>query len=256
MRQTEILCSLTTLKVSNSSWQSKIEELKNIKLSRFALFLTGIRPGEREYLFEKLETLSRVYKFEIPFVHATSDMNDDEFKRLINTFGTECFNLHPLRCYPLKHNLSEDVKSRIYIENSTPTGELFDEDIESFAGLCLDLSHCEDARFYNQVAFNSILNVASKFKVGANHLSSVLPTAHTISEGRPVRSSHIFSGLPTYDYVKKYPENFWGKFATIELDDSFSTQLVVKTYVERLLNESVIDSSTQTNSNNDSAVAA
>jgi hypothetical protein len=235
MIETEVLCSLTTIKIKDSSWEDKLHELSELRLSRFALFVTGLNSSERIRLYEKLKILRNQFFFEIPFVHATSDMTNIEFHKLRDEFGTDKFNLHPTRCYPIKDNLDSTIKEKIYIENATPDGLLLNTDIEGFAGLCLDLSHCEDAKYYKKDVFQSLENLTYHYQVGANHISSVLPSAHAIYEGRPIRSNHIYSGLSSFDYVLNYHPNFWGAYAAIELDDSFATQLEVKTYIESML---------------------
>jgi hypothetical protein len=235
MGMSEVLCSLTTIKIKNATWQSKIIELKNLDINRFALFLTGIRGSERDYLIEKLRSLNKSYKISIPFVHATSDMNEDEYKLLIDEFGCEVFNLHPTRCYPLKKELSQELREKIYIENSTPTGELFDSDLENFAGLCLDISHLEDLRHYIDDNFQSILGLISKHKIGVNHISAVGNFAHSLSLGRPIRHKHIMNSLDEFKYLEKYDRNLFGKFIAIELDEDFKTQLAVKSHIEQLI---------------------
>jgi len=182
------------------------------------------------------------YRFQIPFVHARSDMSDDEYYFLQGEFGTEAFNLHPVRDYPLLYPLSKSVKSKIYVENATLLGgDLLATDLEGYAGICFDLSHCEDERLRDSKAYDHFLDLALKFEIGANHISSI-PKTHLGDLGPEYRSQHFFSNLEAFDYLRNYSANFIGPYCAIELEDPISVHLRVKPYIESGIQEIMFES--------------
>lgn len=225
-----LLPSITTLSNPISSWEKQIQELAPLQITQAALFLTGLATSaERKTCYASLESLQKQYAFSLPAVHARSEMEADEYRYLMHQFGTERFNLHPRRDYPIPA-LPADLHPHIYIEN-IPT--LHAKDLEQFAGICLDLSHLEDCRRLQESAYNEILELVRHHPIGMNHISAVPETEHTY-KGHVAYSLHTMTDLSEFDYLTEYPAHFLSNFSAIELYNPLKEQLEVKAYIETL----------------------
>ncbi len=218
-----------------SDWRGKIDELNKFGVEEAALFPTCLDLREREELYELLKK-SRLKK--IPYVHLRSDMTAEEVGNLIEWFGTEVFNLHTGREYPLLQDYSKYEKI-IFIENIYyPLNEA---EIEKFGGVCIDFSHLENDRILYADKFRHNTRLIEKFKVGCNHISVIKKEAR-IDPGSKYDKyskrfdSHEFSDLSEFDYLKNYPSDYFSNYIAIEIENSIEEQLSIKKYIEKLIN--------------------
>ena len=215
-----VLPSITTHQTTNSSWRSKIAEIRTLGLRQVGLFVTGLSPEARTECFGVLEALLKTHNFSIPFVHAVTSMREDEFRYLQKVFNTERFNLHPLDEYPLLHPLSEEVRSRIYIENSRSFRPLKAADLEGFGGICFDLSHLEDAARGAADVFRNNIELTEHFEVGANHISAV----GAINQGGNW-SKHVAESHDEFSYLQGIPSSAVSSLCAVELENSLTEQI-------------------------------
>ncbi|MFC1625248.1 hypothetical protein ACFL15_02655 [Patescibacteria group bacterium] len=226
----EILVSITTL---GGNWEEKVDEIKNLGLEKVALFLTGLeyRNINKKDLFKKIED-TKVK--EIPFVHITNFTKPEDLDYLINRFKTKAFNIHSEDKYPLKHDLSR-YKHMIYIENVfryTPK----EQEIKNFAGTCIDLTHLEISKKRYPKIYEKTIDVLDKFNCGCNHISSYKKVS--VEDARYIKkSSHFFTKLSQFNYLKSYPARYFSKIIALELENSIKDQLKAKEYIKKLLKD-------------------
>lgn len=211
----KVLVTVTTATGGLVDWREQMADARALG-EPFALFLTGIGPDERQ------EAYRMARGSELPFVHARTDMTDDEYRLLMAEFGTRWFNLHPTRYWPLLEPVSDEVRARVLMEN---TYDLFESDLDGWAGLCLDLSHLEDNRRLDPATYDTIMELAQRFSVVANHLSAVRPSPWTSRKGQVLYSSHHMAGVEEMDYLSRYPARCFGEWAAIELAQPIPDQL-------------------------------
>jgi hypothetical protein len=217
--------SITTHSSGGNSWREKILEVEELRIQRVGLFLTGVTGEERQEVYARLKELrSRMY-FEIPFVHAVSDMLESEFCALMAQFGTQAFNLHPVQEYPLVHPLSVNIRKRIFIENATSWRALTDLDMEGFAGVCIDLAHLEETRRNDEIAYRHTLKIVKKYGVGANHVGGI--RAGVQHPDRPwIRyQSHEAANEQEFDYLFRFPSALFSPLCAIELQNPLKEQI-------------------------------
>jgi hypothetical protein len=234
MENYDILVSITTAGLTEQQWQKMIQDVSDFKLNKVALFLIGLNGDQRQLCYELLGKMEN--KPTIPFVHATSSMHPDEYNLLINEFGTLRFNLHPVRERPLKYELSDDLREKIYIEN---TWGLYRKDLYGFAGICLDVSHAESVFHLNDLVgyyrLMDILEMKQRW-IGANHMSAVDCSGVVRSDGKKHYAPHFAKKLTDMNYLIRYKKFINPNFAAIELQNEISQQLIIKEYIEKLLN--------------------
>ena len=231
----KLLVSITT--ILGDSWQDKIAEVDQFGLKEIALFVTCLNEHQRAECYKMLETIPDL---EIPFVHARTDMHPNEFRFLMDSFGTKLFNLHPAREMPYLHDLST-LKNQICIENSGPlkTLVLREEDVEGYGGLCLDMSHLEEERILRIENYTKISNLIKPFGVRANHISAISAEAKPSKRDNSVmrHSFHLMEDLSELDYLKNYPEYYFGDYLAIELENSIAEQIQAKNHIESILGD-------------------
>ena len=198
-----------------------------MRLTQVGLFLTGIPAGGRHAVYSALEAVRKHLDFTIPFVHAVATMKEDEFRYLKCEFGTQRFNLHPEWEFPLEHPLSREIRRDIFIENSDISAPLLESDIEGFAGICFDLSHLEDARRSMPENFDALLDIATRFPVGANHISAVSPVPVSTIDGIRFYSKHIASAHSELVYLSQLPKMAFAELCAVELENSLREQLAL-----------------------------
>ncbi|MBU1032947.1 MAG: hypothetical protein ABII13_00595 [Patescibacteria group bacterium] len=224
----EVLCSITTAGDSSAqsmNWRLAIPATFDLGMDRFSVFLTMLGPKERLEFYQLLRDRSSKNQITIPFVHARSDMLPDEYKMFMSEFGTERFNLHPVRKTPLPDcGLPDDLREIIYIEN---VGKLLESDLIGFAGLCLDISHLEITRKAYPDYFPELCRLAKTYTIGASHISAFEQTASL--------DKHSYSSLSEFEYLYHFPLSFFGKYVAIELSNKLSEQLPVKELVEQYI---------------------
>jgi len=222
----KILVSITTM--PKADWREQIREINKLKLGESALFLTCLKPKQRQELYKLLDksTLKS-----IPFVHIRSDMQIWELDYLVKTYRAKVFNIHPVSQYALRYNLGKYI-NRIYIENSYP--KYREQEIEKFAGTCLDFSHLENDRIRRPKIFKHNIKILEKYPPGCNHISAVKNTAHVDGAGHKRYDDHILDNPSQIDYLKKYPASYFSRFLAIELNNNIKDQLIAKSYLEKL----------------------
>lgn len=221
-----ILPSITTRGGMPSSWHSKISEIAELRLSAVALFVTGLDGAQRQLCYAELEKLKRTHPFTIPFVHAVSTMPEEEYRYLIERFGTEAFNLHSEDEYPLEHELSSAVRSKIFIENTRIGLALSARELEGFGGICFDLSHLEDTRRNSLARYQEMLTLARSKKVGANHISAVGTELQGKQGNCKLSSRHEARSLADFDYLNELDPLAFAQLCAIELENSLKQQIV------------------------------
>lgn len=227
----EVLASITTATTQGRKpdWRKSIESLPRLNLNRCALFLTGLEKDERQECYRLLQAVKRHFPFSLPFVHARNEMREEEFRFLRHEFGTERFNIHPVRCFPLGENLKPGIRSSIYVEN---TKALEPGDVDGFAGTCLDVAHLEDLKRYRPDDYARTCKIMHHHPTGVSHLSA---HAQRDDGGPSPRSSHIMRDVHDMHYLAHYPPLMLGRFAAIELANPLDEQLDIMSTILRLL---------------------
>jgi len=221
-------------------WESQIEEINSLGLKEVCLFATGADVNERKLIFKKLKE-SCVEK--IPFVHIRHDTKKNELEFLVREFGSEKFNIHPQRGrYRLKKDLLSSFGDKIYIENSVDFlfgGLLHDDDVEGFAGFCVDVTHLADEKYINKDMFENTMRILekNKNKVGCNHISPHNPEGldELVKNPKPFGDFHRMTSLKQLDYLKNYPSWIFSDTIALEMQNSIKEQLEARLYIIDLL---------------------
>lgn len=228
----QFLPSITTIGDNKKSlWQDKIQEVDNFGIKKVAVFLTCLDQLQRKDFYSLLEKSSIK---EVPFVHIRSDMAPSELDYLQKKFKTKIFNTHTNRQHPLIYNL-EKYKQNIFIENTWPWDK---QEVKNFAGLCLDFGHLYDAKVLRPKDYENNLSILKEYPVGCNHISAVRKDiVYFDSENgkKPFYSSHFFTDLSQFDYLKEYPKEFFSQFCAIEVENSLAEQLKAIDYIIKFL---------------------
>lgn len=234
----KILLGLTTI-TPGGEWKNKVKEIDELGIKEIALFPTCLNPAERKELYKLLENtkLERV-----PHVHLRSDMELFELDYLTRRFKTEVFNVHSENNhFPPLIDYKKYSKKNIYVENAggnAPTRN----DLEKYAGLCLDLSHWQSVALEDgeqAEEYMEIRKLAEINKIGVNHISAIKtkPVAYYdrfIKRDFYVYDNHWLDELSEVDYAKKY-KNYLADIISLELENSLRRQLEVKKYLEKIL---------------------
>ncbi len=222
-----ILPAITTTKGSN--WKAMLKEAKNMGLKEACFFLTCLKLDGRKEFYE-LAKESGIEK--VPFCHIRNDMELWEIDYLIKTYNTQVLNIHCNKKYPLINDYSK-YKDRIFIEN---IHDFIDQDaLKRFAGICLDFAHLEDDRLMNEERYLSNLGLLEKYPIGCNHISAVNAEKYLDQYGSYCYSKHHFEGLAEFDYLAKYPKEYFSDYVALELENSLEDQLKAKEYILKLL---------------------
>jgi hypothetical protein len=229
----KVLVSLTS--TDNPDWDKNIADLKKYNVQEFALFLTLLhdeRERQKIYCLIK-KTLPNA---KIPFLHIHQLIASDELNFLISEFGAEMFNLHTAREFPLVYDYKQ-FRDRILIENSGPAiaDGLKESDIEGFAGVCLDVSHLEKSRLKGFPGYDITIATLQKYPVLANHISAIVKKPLFYSGRSHDLAAHKFTKLAQFDYLKRYPAEYFGKFIAIELINPIKEQLEAQKYIEKII---------------------
>lgn len=198
-----------------------------------------MREAERRELYRELELAHVRHLFTIPFVHAVSDMSEHEYRYLMDRFGTELFNLHPLRQYPLQHTLSAEIRRRITIENAFIDQSIELIDLSGFHGICMDIAHAEDLRRKNPREFEKLERLTHRAPVLANHVSLSGDAALVDSYGELTYHSHSIGEGRDLSHLNRYSREFFGSIIAIELADSLAEQVRLIPVIEETLAETL-----------------
>jgi len=227
MKNRQILPTITT-KIK-SAWRDKVKEVKKLRLKEVALFLTCLNQKERKELYQLLKETNIG---SIPFVHLRSDMELWELDYLVKHYQAKVFNTHTKRDFPFLYNLDR-YKKIIYIENVYKP--LDEAEIKEFAGICLDLSHLENARIFKPKIYKHNISLIEKYPPGCSHIS---PNKNflMLDEDKPLpEEPHYLKNLSELDYLKRYPLKYFGAFVAIELENTIAEQLKVIQCLKKIL---------------------
>lgn len=219
-----ILPSVTTHGTTASTWQDKVDEIIPLGLTEIGLFLTGLNLEQRGECYWRLLNVRRTHRFTIPFVHAVAGMSESEYWFLSDMFETRAFNLHPLREFPLEHTLGAEIRKQIFIENSSCMDKLRLEDINGFAGICLDISHLEESRLAYPTVYENNLSCLRQYPIGGNHISAARAKGE-MSHGRMVYSHHVAKSAEDFSYLGHYGGEMFSNYCALELENSLREQL-------------------------------
>lgn len=219
----QLLASITTSGSAFHTWQQEVECLRALPLTEIALFLTGLQREDRKTCYRRLLAVKRDKPFGIPFVHARSDMSEDEYRFFTEHFGTTRFNLHPVREMPLCQPLGKEIRDHVYVEN---VYSLHAADLEGFAGICLDLSHLESYRLAGRAdVYGEVLELLGRYPVGVSHVSAVKPEPVVEPDGYVTYAAHVASGSKDFAYLARYAGIDRGAYVAIELENGLADQL-------------------------------
>lgn len=219
-----------TITSITGKWREKIKEANEMEIKEVCFFPTMLSLRERKEAYELL--LSSNIK-RIPFVHIRNDMELEEIEFLIKNFGTERFNIHSHDEFPLIKDYRK-YKDLIYVENVYKG--LDEEEVKKWAGICLDFSHLENDRILDNEKFEENFKVLKRNKIGCNHISAVCDTFYINQDGFERYDNHMGSELKNFDYVLKYPKEFFSDFCAMELENDLAFQLEAINYINERQN--------------------
>jgi len=218
-----IFPAITTTK--DSDWRKMIKEAKKMELKEICFFLTCLDLSQRNEFYELAKGLNA------PFAHLRSDMELWELDYLIKNHSTQVFNIHSAFQYPFKYDYSRYAKM-IFIENHT---SFHKKELDKFGGICLDLSHLENDRLTEKGLFEAKIRILEEYPIGCNHISAVRENLHEDEYGNVAYANHMFQKLSEFDYLKRYPKEYFSDFVALELENSLADQLRAKSYILSLL---------------------
>lgn len=213
----------------------QLEEIKKLRIKEICLFPNCLELQERKNLYQLLEKSSVET---IPLVHLRNNMELWELEYFVEHYQTRFFNIHsPSKDqikYPLLYDWSK-YKKQIYIESGSAS-PLKEEEIQNYAGICLDFSHLEDDRIAKPRNYQNNIKFIEKYHVICGHVSAI--KKKKIVDNRATRASydvHYFQELSEFNYLKNYPREYFPEVTALELENPIGEQLKAKEYIEKLL---------------------
>ncbi|OQA35392.1 MAG: hypothetical protein BWY53_00825 [Parcubacteria group bacterium ADurb.Bin326] len=225
MEKTRIYPSITT--TEGSDWRQMIKDCGSLGVKEVAFFPSCLDFKQRQDAYALLKDNGIN---SIPFVHLRSDMEVNELDFLINHFGTKVFNTHCKGYFSPEHDLSK-FKDIIYLENASAS---LKDEINDWAGICLDVSHLEDKRIKGDPLFDEVIEILEKYPCGCWHLNTVLKTPLIDEERGEFYDVHYFSELSDFNYCLAY-KKYLPLHIALELENSIPEQLEAKKYIEKIL---------------------
>ena len=221
----EILLGLTT--TSKSDWREKVEEMKKFGIKRIALFPTFLSVHKRKELYSLLDGIEDL---QIPHVHLRGQDTEAWEMEWYEKHGAVAYNIH---MGTPAHESLKPFQHKIYVENhihkSIPR-----EKIEAYAGICLDFQHWQRAKKQRPSVAEKTEKYAKEFAIGCCHMSPLPKWKNSFSRLIKRVGEHYMMSLDEMDYLKQFSDYF-PKFMSIELENSFEQQLKVKAHLEQLL---------------------
>lgn len=235
MSEIRFLPSLTTVSTSRSTWETKLQEIRELRLSAFAFFPTGLNPQARLEVYKTLRQMKQEFDFQIPFVHLVAGtMDEPEVQMLMDEFGAERFNIHTSILHPINFNYSKPLKRRIDIE--TNKGGFLESELEEYGGICLDLSHIENYRRTHLQYYQSFMDAitSGKYLLGSNHISTITSKRREWEEDDDldIYASHWYQEPQDLEYLKQYPKSWFTAYACLELENPITLQLELIKYIQ------------------------
>lgn len=225
----KILVSITSTG-KDLDWEKKIKQIEDLGIQEIALFPTDIDFLKRKELYSLLEK-SKIKK--IPFVHLRSDMDVKEVDYLANRFGAEIFNIHGSNSHTPLENSLEKFVGQIYVENQFSV--FSDNDLKSFAGICLDVSHLNDLVATKSKLAPYFSDLLKKYPCHCGHISAVGKEFRFCQIDKKIFfSNHFYKKLSEFDYLKQY-EDILPPLMALELENDIFEQMKAKEYIEKLL---------------------
>ncbi|MFA5927075.1 MAG: hypothetical protein WCT32_02705 [Patescibacteria group bacterium] len=225
----KVLVSITSFE--QKDWKSQIRDIAQLKIRELSLFLTSIKLDERQEYYRALEKVGGI---SIPFVHARQDMAPDEYHYLIKRFGTKLFNLHSNSEYPLEYDLGE-LRSIIALENTSTELGLPENELGSYAGLCLDFAHLESDRLAKSGNYAKTIPLLDRYPILVNHVSAIGTKPEINQQGMVCYDAHHMDDMEQLNYLQQFPLRYFAPIIAIELTNTIKEQLEIKTYIENLI---------------------
>ena len=222
----EILLGLTTTPASD--WKGKVREMKKFGIKRIALFPTFLSVHKRRELYFLLDEIKGL---KISHVHLREQDTEQWEMDWYKKHGAEVFNIH---MGEHKNMMLREHRNEIYVENHT-FKSIPEDNLKNNAGICLDFQHWERAKKDCVIVAENTEKYAEKFQIGCCHVSAMPKWRNTLLRLLKRVGGHYMCSLSEMDYVIKY-EKYFPKYISLELENSFAQQLVVKKYLEKKLN--------------------
>lgn len=222
---------LVSVVTTDKNYFKKIEELEQLKVKEVALFFTlyGTK-SVREKIYKEL-IKNRIKN--VPFVHLRDDMRLEEVEYLIKNFKTKLFNSHTKYDDGVRDKrVLKKYKNLIYLEN---TNQFYmKNEINDYAGICLDVAHLENARRFNKKSYERVCEILKNHKCGVWHVSAIRRKIYRCPYSKIFRyDDHTFYSLSEFDYLKKY-KKYLPNYIVLELDNNIKEQIIVKEYINKL----------------------
>lgn len=226
-KKRKVFLSITT---TDGKHLEKLKEVNKLGVVEVCVFLTGLGSQKRKDFYKELEK-SSIRK--IPLVHLRTDMDLEEIGYFVNNFQTEAFNNHSFHHYSLIYDWSK-YREKIFLESSIYG--YYKEEVEKFGGICIDFAHAEDDRLIRPDFYQKEIEFIEKYHCGCAHLSGIKREAIWEEERDGMTyHDHRFKDLSEFDYLKKYPKEYFPEIIALELENSIKEQLKAKKYIENLL---------------------
>lgn len=210
---------------TNKDWQSKIEAIDKLGLSRVTLFLERFKLKQRLAIYD---ALLRSSIKEIPMVHIRDDMSGEELEFLFNNFKTRCFTIHPYHFQVIKN--WRGFYKYLYLE----FGSLNKIDpmvkVEKIGGFCVDLSHFK---------FESVAGMLEADYINRHKKNSKLFTCNHLNgyDYKKNQDIHHLKSVTELNYLPEIPKFVFGKVIGLEMDNTITEQLKYKKYIISLLSD-------------------
>ncbi|MFZ5955206.1 MAG: hypothetical protein ACOYT4_02170 [Nanoarchaeota archaeon] len=220
MAKKEILVSITG--TSDPDWQNKFEEIKNLNIKRFALFLERFTPLQRRRIYKELIELKIK---NIPLIHIRNDMKKSELIFLIKNFNPEFMTIHESTFeygYLKKWN---GFYRKLFLELNFDNHLSKKVDVKKVGGFCIDLSHYKASEIRNTKEFEYLIK--NKNLVKCNHLNGFsFETCFDV---------HRIKSLEEFEYLKTIPDLLYGKIIALETENGIREQLRFKEHLKELI---------------------
>ena len=218
-----IIPSITTSNFEITDIQ--VEELKKLDVKKIGLFLTGMHfHSDRMNLIKTLHSIGGIT---CPLVHVRIDSKPEELEFCLEHFNTQFFNLHAIHEDNFIKSDIYKFKDKMLAENSRM---LTKKQVDSFAGICLDLSHYFEDSFRNKEVVEDIQHAIKHHPIYCNHISAVR------KDKKNWYSEHIGNYNSDFDYLKKIPGEYFGTVCScMELETSITKQLNLIAYIYTIL---------------------